>query len=327
MSHIFGFSSSVASSFAYPPPPPALFAPMISGWRRRKHTIQHHHSITTRLFGCNPNSPNAQPGDILLEDDRLNNHADDNDDDNPTILPINLSALRQTIEHTRQIIGYPTYDISVSLISDSQMREINSISRGIDAPTDVLSFCFQDEDDMIEPGVLGDVQFDTPDFYNLGDVLIDVDYVQRRCEEDRIMHLEQKAKEKDEESDRKIGLVEGEVVMDDETTIQQLKNDDDNEQINSDNDESDDNEDDYEYIEIEVEEYDDRGVAPQMSHIYDPEIRIHMLLVHGMLHLVGYDHIEDDDYELMVVREDEVLDELRKRLGDNFGVTSKALPE
>ena len=326
MSHIFGFSSSVASSFAYPTSPPALFVP-ISGWRQRKHTIRHHHSITTRLFGCNPNSPNAQPGDILLEDDRLNNHADDNDDDNPTILPINLSALRQTIEHTRQIIGYPTYDISVSLISDSQMREINSISRGIDAPTDVLSFCFQDEDDMIEPGVLGDVQFDTPDFYNLGDVLIDVDYVQRRCEEDRIMHLEQKAKEKDEESDRKIGLVEGEVVMNDEPTIQQLQNGDDNEQINSDNDESDDNEDDYEYIEIEVEEYDDRGVAPQMQHIYDPEIRIHMLLVHGMLHLVGYDHIEDDDYELMVVREDEVLDELRRRLGDNFGVTSKALPE
>jgi len=57
-----------------------------------------------------------------------------------------------------------------------------------------------------------------------------------------------------------------------------------------------------------------------MQYIYNPEIRIHMLLVHGMLHLVGYDHIEDDDYELMVVREDEVMAELKSRLGDNFGV-------
>ena len=57
-----------------------------------------------------------------------------------------------------------------------------------------------------------------------------------------------------------------------------------------------------------------------MQYIYNPEIRIHMLLVLGMLHLVGYDHIEDDDYELMVVREDEVMAELKSRLGDNFGV-------
>ena len=35
-----------------------------------------------------------------------------------------------------------------------------------------------------------------------------------------------------------------------------------------------------------------------------------MLLVHGMLHLLGYDHIEDDDYDLMVTKEDAVLEEL-----------------
>eukprot|EP00984_Skeletonema_dohrnii_P036480 scaffold37493_cov205-Skeletonema_dohrnii-CCMP3373.AAC.1 len=169
---------------------------------------------------------------------------------------------------------------------------------------------------MIEPGVLGDVQFDTPDFYNLGDVLIDVEYVQRRCEEDRKMHI-MEAAERDE-SDKigeNGGLVEGEVITDeqafgataaDSTTIQQEQLSDDNEEeANTDESSDDDDDGEYEYIEIEVEEYDDRGVAPQMQYIYDPEIRIHMLLVHGMLHLVGYDHIEDDDYELMVVREDE----------------------
>jgi hypothetical protein len=84
----------------------------------------------------------------------------------------------------------------------------------------------------------------------------------------------------------------------------------------------------YEYQDIEVEvpdEWDDRGVAPALLTTYDPEIRIHMLIVHGMLHLIGYDHIEDDDYELMVVKEDEVLAELRRRLGDDFGLGTRAL--
>mmetsp|Transcript_31529 Transcript_31529/g.53792 ORF Transcript_31529/g.53792 Transcript_31529/m.53792 type:complete len:369 (+) Transcript_31529:109-1215(+) len=346
LSTVMSHYSSAAPFAACNAPPPA-FVPI--GWRRSNRSlIQHqqqqrkkHQSIMTRLFGCNPNSPDAHPGDILLDDDRLNNN--DNEDDannnnnnnNPNILPINLLALRQTIEHTREIIGYPTYDISVSLITDSQMREINSISRGIDKPTDVLSFCFQEEDEMIEPGVLGDVQFDTPDFYNLGDVLIDVDYVQRRCEEDRKMHS-MEAAESDKIGENGGGLVEGEVITDEQafestaadstTTIQQEQQREDNEEANTD-ESSDDDDEEYEYIEIEVEEYDDRGVAPQMQYIYDPEIRIHMLLVHGMLHLVGYDHIEDDDYELMVVREDEVLAELRRRLGNNFGVSGKALPE
>ena len=313
---ISSIQTSFPSSFANYPPP--AFIPI----GRRRNSNHDFNYLTNRLFGCNPESPNAQPGDIILEDDRLNNIDDDDRGNNPNVLPINLTALRQTIEHTREIIGYPTYDVSVSLVTDSHMREINTISRGIDAPTDVLSFCFQDEEDM-EPGVLGEVQFDTPDFYNLGDILIDVDYVQRKCEEDRKKHVAEK-----EKSDDNDGMVEGEVVaeQDLETTASDsgaIINIDDYEVV-ADGESSDDDE--YEYMEIEVEEYDDRGVAPQMQYIYDPEIRIHMLLVHGMLHLVGYDHIEDDDYELMVVREDEVLAELRRRLGNSFGLTSTALP-
>ena len=330
------------SSFAYITPPSA-FVPI--GYRRRNQQQQQqmHASMITRLFGCNPNSPNAKQGEILLEDDRLNNNDEDgnsnmNMNNNPnSVLPINLTALRQTIQHTREIIGYPTYDISVTLVTDSHMCEINSISRGISAPTDVLSFCFQDEDDIVEPGVLGKVQFDMPDFYNLGDVLIDVEYVQRRCEEDMKLHMEADAEKDKSDKSEKDGLIEGEVIEEqalettaaDSTTMQQQQQQQqqqsDEDESNNENDDDDDEE--YEYIEIEVEEYDDRGVAPQMQYIYDPEIRIHMLLVHGMLHLVGYDHIEDDDYELMVVKEDEVLAELRRRLGNNFGVTSRALPE
>lgn len=36
--------------------------------------------------------------------------------------------------------------------------------------------------------------------------------------------------------------------------------------------------------------------------------------------MVCYDHIEDTGYELMVAREDEVLAELGRRLGDGVGL-------
>mmetsp|Transcript_4312 Transcript_4312/g.9674 ORF Transcript_4312/g.9674 Transcript_4312/m.9674 type:complete len:396 (-) Transcript_4312:49-1236(-) len=249
-----------------------------------------HSQSPTRLFGSKPNSPNAKLGYIHLDDDR----------DDPSSIPINLSALQRTIETTRDIIGYPTYDVSCTLVDDDYMEEINGATRGVGKPTDVLSFCFQDK--FIEAGVLGEVEFDNDDYYNLGDMLVDVDYVKRRCEEDKELH-EKEGKSKNDGVGNNNEMVEGEVIS---------------EQVDPDEEEDDEYE--YEYVEVEVDEYDDRGVAPAMQYEYDPEIRIHMLIVHGMLHLVGYDHIEDDDYELMVVREDEVLAELRKRLGDDFGV-------
>lgn len=248
-------------------------------------------SQSTRLFGSRPGSPGARPAPIHLDDDR----------DDPSSVPVDLRALRRTVETTRDIVGYPTYDVSLTLVGDDFMTEINGATRGVGKPTDVLSFCFQGS--FVAPGVLGDVQFDVPEYYNLGDMVIDVDYVRRRCEEDRRAHAEERKGKGDRDRDGE--ATEGEFVS---------------ERVDPDEEEEDGYE--YEY----VDEYDDRGVAPAMQHVYDPEIRIHMLIVHGMLHLVGYDHIEDEDYELMVVREEEVLAELRTRLGEHFGVKPVAFP-
>jgi rRNA maturation RNase YbeY len=269
----------------------------------------------TRLFGSNPKSANAKPGYINLSDDR--------DPPNPTLTPIDLGALHRTIEITREIIGYPTYDVSVCLVDDTYMSEINKTTRNMDKPTDVLSFCFQES--FIQPGVLGEVQFDISDYYNLGDMLIDVEYVKRKCDEDRMAHSSNKSGDNgvaaalgDDDNNDGGRMIEGEVLSEtnDKRSDVPEEEDDDDDQY------------EYEYIEVEVDEYDDRGVAPAMQYIYDPEIRIHMLVVHGMLHLVGYDHIEEDDYELMVIREDEVLAELKHRLGDNFGLNKgKALSD
>lgn len=38
--------------------------------------------------------------------------------------------------------------------------------------------------------------------------------------------------------------------------------------------------------------------------------RIDILLVHGICHLLGYDHIEDDDYEVMKLQEDALLEKI-----------------
>ena len=268
----------------------------------------------TRLFGCKPDIPNAKPGHIDLSDDRTPPPNNDGASKS-TLLPINLPALHRTIETTRDITGYPTYDVSLSLIDNTYMQELNQATRGIDSTTDILSFCFQTN--FIKPGVLGDVQFDLADYYNLGDMLIDVDYVMKKCEDDRRLHAEQ-GREGGPQSDND-ELVEGEVISEQDNSDEEEKSD--NNHYDSDD------EYEYEYMEIEVDEYDDRGIAPNMQYIYDPEIRIHMLVVHGMLHLVGYDHIDDNDYELMVVREDEVLAELKRRLGDDFGLgRARALP-
>lgn len=306
---------SVASSFRSRTIIAASF-----GKRSTGETINDQHRSSTRLFGSNPNSPNAKPGLIDLSDDR---------DPNPSATLIDLSALHTTIEVTREIIGYPTYDVSLSLVDDSDMQELNMGTRGVNAPTDVLSFCFQEN--FVKPGVLGEVQFDIDDYYNLGDMLIDVDYVKRKCEEDRAAHdaaVEDGGRAKVGARSDGDELMEGEVVSERAVVDSSVDGSHSDAPPHHDDEEDDDDDYEYEYMEVEVDEYDDRGVAPAMQYIYDPEIRIHMLIVHGMLHLVGYDHIEDDDYEMMVVREDEVLAELKRRLGDDFGLgRARALPE
>jgi ssRNA-specific RNase YbeY (16S rRNA maturation enzyme) len=176
-------------------------------------------------------------------------------------IPIDTEELHDTVYKIRDHLGYNTHSIQVILVTDSVMQQRNFETRGINNPTDILSFPFLNCE---KPGILEKPQFDIPDYYNLGDVIVDVPYVMRRCQDDYDYY------EGDECSNE------------------------------SDSD-SDDDSDLYD---------DDRGVSGAMANVYDAEKRIHMLMVHGMLHLVGYDHIEDDDYELMVAKEEEILHKL-----------------
>jgi len=210
-----------------------------------------------RLFGTKRGTPGKGTIEIYNEQ--------------TTIPDLNILKLEETLSIIREIIGYPTYDVNLILTEDEEMQQTNLETRGVDRPTDILSFQFQDVVD--EPGILAEPDFDIPEYYNLGDMMIDVPYVIRRCAEDKEF----------------------------------------NESVGGDDE-----------VEIEVdEEYDyvgddDRGVSGVMSTVYDPEERIKLLLVHGMLHLVGYDHIEDDEYEVMVTKEEQVIKELQKRLNADW---------
>jgi probable rRNA maturation factor len=161
-------------------------------------------------------------------------------------LDISLQDLERTIRKIRSELGYPEYSVTLILTTDDEMQEMNKDQRNVDAPTDILSWPFHSHK---IPGTIVEPTLPIPDLYTLGDMMVDVPYVMRRCQEDM--------------------------------------------------------------AELQPEEERERGVSGAMATIEDPLLRIHMLLIHGMLHLVGYDHIEDGDFELMVTREEELLEKLQ----------------
>lgn len=181
---------------------------------------------------------------------------------------IDEAAIRKTVQRISNKLGYDTYDVTLLLVDDEEMRETNLESRGIDSPTDILSFPFHCHK---KAGLLEEPEFDIPDYYTLGDMVICVPYVIRRCQEDL---LQKQSTGGSSEENKNNNNNDGE--YDDDSDL--------------------------------VEE--DRGVSGAMADVNDPEKRIRMLLVHGMLHLVGYDHIEDEDYKEMVAREEALLRDL-----------------
>lgn len=132
-------------------------------------------------------------------------------------LAINLMALRRIAVGVLQAEGFPPdTELSVTLVGDARIGEMNQRFLGRDGPTDVLSFPLSD----LRPGVPPPSKSASPPF-SLGDVVISPAYVKRQAEE-------------------------YEVEMGDEMAL---------------------------------------------------------MLVHGILHLMGYDHEQDDDAESMEERE------------------------
>ena len=114
----------------------------------RKDSLQR--TAGGRLLGSKAAAGNP-PGDICFYNEQ-------------DALALDEQQLRQTLTAVRRRIGYDTYDVTLILVDDAEMKNINKESRGMNKPTDILSFPFHPS---VSPGVLQDVQFDIPDYYML----------------------------------------------------------------------------------------------------------------------------------------------------------------
>lgn len=110
--------------------------------------------------------------------------------------------------------------VSVSVVSDERIHQLNKTWRGVDRPTDVISLeCERPDDPGLAPG----------EPCELGDIVLAPDYITRQAQ--------------------RFGTT--------------------------------------------------------------PADECRLLLVHGMLHLLGYDHLEEDEAEVMEAREDELVAKIR----------------
>ena len=64
----------------------------------------------------------------------------------------------------------------------------------------------------------------------------------------------------------------------------------------------------------ELEDEEDAGVSKAMGVKFTLEERLPLLLIHGLLHMVGYDHEEDGDWEIMARKEEEIINAMEARV-------------
>jgi len=79
---------------------------------------------------------------------------------------VDTAALRRAAETLLAGVGRGEAELTVTLVSDARMRALNRTYRGIDAPTDVLSFAQEEGEERPPvaeglPHVLGDVVLST----------------------------------------------------------------------------------------------------------------------------------------------------------------------
>ena len=72
-------------------------------------------------------------------------------------------------------------EMSVTLMDNEHIHEINKKYRGVDKPTDVISFAIEEDDPDEVPIILPEVEeFDIPK--NIGDIMVSMDKVKEQAE-------------------------------------------------------------------------------------------------------------------------------------------------
>jgi probable rRNA maturation factor len=92
--------------------------------------------------------------------------------------------LRTVLEAAMRHEGLETGEVSLSLVSDETIQELNRTYRGKDTPTDVLSFAMSESaEDDDAPEIVFDAEDEFEEDDMLGDIIISVPTAKRQAEE------------------------------------------------------------------------------------------------------------------------------------------------
>lgn len=86
--------------------------------------------------------------------------------------------LEKALQQTAPDLG-PDVDVSVTLVDDGQIHELNKEYRGVDRPTDVLSFSLLEEGEEAAPVIVGE----QPGPLLLGDLVISLERARAQAED------------------------------------------------------------------------------------------------------------------------------------------------
>lgn len=92
-----------------------------------------------------------------------------------------LDLVRGVLEYAANYLSLPeNTEMSVTLMDNKHIHEINKKYRGIDKPTDVISFAMEEDGDETDIILPSDIEFEMPK--NLGDLMISMEKVAEQAE-------------------------------------------------------------------------------------------------------------------------------------------------
>lgn len=90
-----------------------------------------------------------------------------------------LNTIKKGLEAVAQLNDLPeSYEVDITIVDDSEIQTLNRDYRGIDRPTDVLSFALDEEGDETEPAFAGGAEE-----HLLGDIIISAPRAQFQAQE------------------------------------------------------------------------------------------------------------------------------------------------
>ena len=106
---------------------------------------------------------NKEPEDLIIEDSIIND-------------------LDSAVKNIVKLYDVSENEVSITLTNDKIIHKLNREYRGIDRPTDVLSFAFRESDEP-EINFDDDLESNTENINILGEIIISVERAQRQAEE------------------------------------------------------------------------------------------------------------------------------------------------